>query len=1261
MNGGRTGVRSVDGSIDEVLSNALGGVDASSTSKNKYREAIAAIESALGLQRLLIKSLGAPKNYGNRISEATGMDARCLILVADGDVDQEALVRAYEARAVRLLPTLVVLKQDGECVAVEVLTEGDNPFPGVEARVFAASAVPSAPTREVLDALFGLDGCGWEEAQQALHAHQARWTDILQVKHAPDQNNLMNRIREAAGRRPPVLAILTTPDLRVSCGRALEGLSDVVGESVVVTDGPDGVRVELATVAAAADDTPDPGSGPEKHLAPEQTTDFVVWNAVLLRDFFSPTHANEEVTLSASKTELDDVAPELGGFEGLLQAVQQGPPWELPRGRDLTNLAVGLRRQRRRLRSRPPSYVHPTRLLPYGSASDNFPTYLPILAALVALSVEYQHGKGGFYEHSRSRLSLNSNWGAGELEQINSLWDDLESWTTETGGRYGVFRARVLGKRPVIGRLKSQSIIRDSDIDKLHRLFARIPLPPGETLVQGQIRGVLTRIHAETTLSQGLRDASTQEDYRSPLVERLDQILQDWDGSTSAVAGEHEPWSKPKSEYSQLGVALLTDGGRPPWRLGWRVPAFQDDGHASLVLGETARWRATFDGGPYAVARPEGPNSEGWTPLLSRVTLSVSTDDGFRPSQQRRPLEWSPRGLTVLEARREHSCLIERGGLPQYGAVYLLVSPENTNFDHVVKLAGIVVRPLPSQGLPAGWRLLYIPDAAELNDEQRALLLGIEPGSSRSRAIGLVGGLRIRRAGRIAFLPHDLPMVEVDAPKGSEIRAPGLELNELKDEEEQPFAADGALLVASTRRTFEVQVSREDWMAFTLTVSTPAGQLLGTARLRLAVGNAEQAEGDVALVPACHSAERGVAVRGMTVTGLDQRPAVASELDIQPHQLGGDSIPDLARIPLECPEMRFLDALAQGTGQMSYGRARNLMRRYLENHRDRTTTATFESLRQRGMLEIRADSRGRWTTVGAVRPTIYALSMRIGEDSTWGVCGTLSLDHWRQLANTGAKLFVARDQATSLPVFRLRGSIAESGPFELERSPPTTIAMCSASLDELREAFGSRGFEPLGERAQDREWFQPLCADWSGSPPPAEDDWVLLRYTDPDTGSHRLHSLRNGQPGEHRYRHVRNERWATWITYDACVRQQERLHPSLLRGVAPWPLSYHSETHSVWVPARMRLPLILERALVACSGAPPSWARLVRAPAPTERRLRGRTVSGAFVGDFDMNYSDFLQADSPRLWLQYQHVPAEVVDILKNRLGCRLDEIGDPR
>lgn len=1249
--------------IDEILSTALGDVNPSSTSKNKYRRAITLLEAALRLRGLMIKSLGAPKNYGNRISEATGTGANALVLVADEKVDREALVRAYVSRAVRPVPALLVVKTDGQCKALEVITEEENPFPQVEVCRVATNCGPKAPDPGLVAEVLQLDGCRWVDFQLYLDEHQDLWGASVLVKHAPDQKNLLNRIREAAGRRPSLLIVSTSPDLRVSCGAALEDLADLVGEAIVVTDGREYVHVELASVAADA-----LRAGPSGMLQSAEIDPFVAWNAVLLRDFFSPTHAGEEVTLSVSRPELDDIAPELGGFDGLLDAVGQGPPWQLPSGRALTTMATGLVTQRASPSSRPPSYVHPTRYIPYGQVSDNFPNYLPILAALVALCVEYQHGEGGFYHHAQQRLGLGPRWGPAELAEINRLWSDLESWTTETGGKFGIFKMRELGGRSVLGKLKSQSIIRASDIYKLHELFAAIDFTPGEPTPRARVAEVLQRIHDRHVLSQGIRDAARQRDFRSALIDRLDQVLRDWDGTTTSER-ERSASSTTRREYARLGVALFANRGRPPWTLGWRVPPLHDDGRISLGHGEEALWRAMFDGTPYAVARPYRGSAGRCEFLLSEVSLAVTFEDGFRPSTRGKSLTWTPLPLTVLEYSRRHDCLVELDTLPASGTTYLLVSPTNRNFDHVVQLERIELTPVGGHGLPDGWRLFFLRDAASLNTDQRDLLPGTPINSPSPRAIRLVGGLRIRRAGRIAYLPHDLPIVEVDAPLDCEVRAPGLSLTSIDpvvdNGEGRVDVPKDESLQASTRRLFEVQVDDDDLMTFTLSVVTPEGRTLGTTNLRLAIGTTEPANGDIELVPVCRPAHGRLAIQGMAVNGKTSRPELPTLLDVGVGRLGLALPISFAKSALDCPEVRFLDALAKVSGKMSYGRACNVLRRYLADQmRDigtrvpRTVTATFQALRQRGMLELQSDSRGRWTTVGAVRPALYALSISVGGDEIWGVSGTLNLEDWRHLFATGAEIFVTHESETSLPVLRLRGAVSDPGRFEIYSRPPAAeLAECSSSLKEIGDSFSSRGFEALDERAHDREWFRPQGADWRDSTPPRDFDWVLLRYTDPDTGRHRLHSLRSGV-GEHRYRHVRNERWATWMAYDSCVRHFDKYLP----GVAPWPLSYHSMTHSLWIPERMRLPLILERALVACSGAPPAKVMLVRDPQGSGRFLRGCTESMAFKGTFDPNYDKFLPADAARSWLEYRYIPRLLVETVADRLGCRVDdEIGDLR
>jgi hypothetical protein len=194
---------------------------------------------------------------------------------------------------------------------------------------------------------------------------------------------------------------------------------------------------------------------------------FVEWNSVLLRAFFSPAHEHEDVVFAIGRDELNDIAPELGGYDGLLDTVRSGPPWLPHQDGELGQLgawASSLIDQRGSPPSRPVDYVDPHDLLPFGAAADRMPTYLPLLAALVAIYAD--PAPGGFYPTAQSALGLPPTWSSSQLHEVNGLWDDLAQWTVDTGGRFGRFRPRVLGGHTHVGRLAAQCVFRSGDAER---------------------------------------------------------------------------------------------------------------------------------------------------------------------------------------------------------------------------------------------------------------------------------------------------------------------------------------------------------------------------------------------------------------------------------------------------------------------------------------------------------------------------------------------------------------------------------------------------------------------------------------------------------------------------------------------------------------------------------------------------------------------------------------------------------------------------
>jgi hypothetical protein len=202
--------------IDRDLDRALHDVELSSRSSSKFDRARALLEERWGIQGLVIKALGAPKNYGNRISESSGTGASALLLIAEEDLDLDAVHRAYLGRATSLVPTLVVQRTSLGIVPRLVLAEGANPFPWDSVVVTVEPREPIAETS--IDAagavreLLAIDGI--TPAQAGVDRLQAAAAaEGLHVKQVSDAKNLKNRVREALGHRPAILVVIVDKHL----------------------------------------------------------------------------------------------------------------------------------------------------------------------------------------------------------------------------------------------------------------------------------------------------------------------------------------------------------------------------------------------------------------------------------------------------------------------------------------------------------------------------------------------------------------------------------------------------------------------------------------------------------------------------------------------------------------------------------------------------------------------------------------------------------------------------------------------------------------------------------------------------------------------------------------------------------------------------------------------------------------------------------------------------------------------------------------
>jgi hypothetical protein len=105
----------------------------------------------------------------------------------------------------------------------------------------------------------------------------------------------------------------------------------------------------------------------------------------------------------------------------------------------------------------------------------------------------------------------------------------------------------------------------------------------------------------------------------------------------------------------------------------------------------------------------------------------------------------------------------------------------------------------------------------------------------------------------------------------------------------------------------------------------------------------------------------------------------------------------------------------------------------------------------------------------------------------------------------------------------------------------------------------------------------------------------------------------------------------------------------LIDDACPWPIPYSNKDRTLMVPAHISLPVVLERALVLCSGQAPYIV------ATTSHIVDGHCVvaresDGKHIAVVSRVYNDM----ADRKWLLYRAVPSEVATIVASKLGASL-------
>jgi hypothetical protein len=159
----------------------------------------------------------------------------------------------------------------------------------------------------------------------------------------------------------------------------------------------------------------------------------------------------------------------------------------------------------------------------------------------------------------------------------------------------------------------------------------------------------------------------------------------------------------------------------------------------------------------------------------------------------------------------------------------------------------------------------------------------------------------------------------------------------------------------------------------------------------------------------------------------------------------------------------------------------------------------------------------------------------------------------------------------------------------------------------------------------------------------------LFRFDDPSVPSLQVHVLGTiDADGATRYSFIHDSRWGVWLSQSAFARMVREMFGRT--DAYPWPVHYDPAARELWIPARIKPPVVIERALTLCSGGGPRVAIL-------EGQLDGndlvlqRQRTGTIAGIASQVYEGFV----PGAWMCYEWVPPEVATRVAALLG------GEPR
>ena len=281
----------------------------------------------------------------------------------------------------------------------------------------------------------------------------------------------------------------------------------------------------------------------------------------------------------------------------------------------------------------------------------------------------------------------------------------------------------------------------------------------------------------------------------------------------------------------------------------------------------------------------------------------------------------------------------------------------------------------------------------------------------------------------------------------------------------------------------------------------------------------------------------------------------------------------------------------------------------------------------------------------------------------FGVCGSLRLQHWKDLCDEASCLiFTDGQQAGRLPVVRLAAVdlesiqlVSRSLGFVTAWQPGDSISRWAGSLALATSELSAWGWESFSADLGQLQRLHPGAARFKavaagGMTVDQETGRQLFRLDDPSVPGLQVYVLGSIQPsGATSFSFIHDSRWGVWISVLAFASMLKEHYSN--DEASPWPIHYDGPSRTFWLPARLRPPFVIERALALCCGSGPLEVQVQASSTQDGRHIDLMDErTGVSIGLASQAYASLASGT----WLCYRWVPGAAARRVEALLGGEL-------